>query len=155
MMSVRPAVAADRAAIAACLGGDATFRGDEIEVALALVDGGLAGDPDYALVVAGDGGAVAGYACFGPTPMTRATWDLYWIVVAAGARRRGVGARLLAAVEDAARSGGGTRVRVETSSGPGYAEARALYARAGYPEVARLDDFYGPGDAMMLYYKAL
>ena len=39
-------------------------------------------------------GAVLGYACFGPTPMTERTWDLYWIAVAPNAKRAGVGRAL-------------------------------------------------------------
>jgi ribosomal protein S18 acetylase RimI-like enzyme len=154
---IRAATAADRDAIEACLRSDATFTADELAIAMSLVDGGLAGDPDYALRVAegGGGGGIAGYACFGPTPVTRATWDLYWIVVDARARGRGVGRGLLAAVEDAIRGGDGRHVRIETGAGPAYAAARALYARAGYPEVARFDDFYAPGDAMIVYYKGL
>lgn len=161
-MTVRAGSASDRAAIARCLGSDATFRADEIAVALELVDGALEGDPDYALVVATEGergaaGAdgVLGYACFGPTPMTRAAWDLYWIVVAAEARGRRVGRALLAAVETTIRARGGAHVRIETGSSEVHAAARALYARAGYPEVARLVDFYAPGDEMIVYYKAL
>ena len=90
MIGVRAAVADDRAAIAACLGDD-VFTRVEVAVALELVDGALAGDPDYRLQVAEVDGAIAGYACFGPSPMTAASWDLYWIAVAAPARGRGVG----------------------------------------------------------------
>jgi ribosomal protein S18 acetylase RimI-like enzyme len=153
-MSVRAAAAADRAAIAACLRGG-VFRDDEIAVALELVDGGLGGDPDYALLVAEEGGAVVGYACFGATPMTRAAYDLYWIVVAPAARGRGAGGAILAAVEDEVRGRGGAAIRVETSAAEAYAPARRLYARAGYPEIARLADFYAPGEAMIVYYKGL
>ena len=154
---VRGAGHGDRAAIAACLGSDETFRPDEVEVALALVDDALAGDPDYALVVAeaDGGGAVLGYACFGPTAVTRATWDLYWIAVAAPARGRGVGATLIATVEAHIRARGGAQVRIETGASAAYVAARALYARAGYAEIARLPDFYAAGDAMIVYYKAL
>jgi ribosomal protein S18 acetylase RimI-like enzyme len=151
---VREATRADRDAIAACLRGG-VFRDDEIAVALELVDGGFAGDPDYALVVAEEGGAVVGYACFGATPMTRAAFDLYWIVVAAAARGRGAGTAILAAVEAAVRARGGGAIRVETSAAPAYAPARRLYARTGYPEIALLADFYAPGEPMIVYYKVL
>jgi ribosomal protein S18 acetylase RimI-like enzyme len=155
-MNVRAAGPGDRAAIAACLRSDATFRADEIEVALALVDDAFAGDPDYALVVADAGGAVVGYACFGPTAMTCATWDLYWIAVAAPARGQGVGAALIAAVEaHIGARGAGAHVRIETGASAVYAAARALYARARYAEIATLPDFYAAGDAMIVYYKAL
>jgi ribosomal protein S18 acetylase RimI-like enzyme len=154
-VEVRPGVPGDRAALEAAIRSDATFRDDEIAVALELVDDGLAGSTDYEIRVAELEGTVAGYLCFGPTPMTRATYDLYWIVVDARARGRGVAGALIRAMEAALRERGGGNVRVETSETEGYGAARALYARCDYPEVARLADFYGPGDALVIYYKSL
>jgi ribosomal protein S18 acetylase RimI-like enzyme len=154
-IGVRAGAPADRAALEAAIRSDATFRPDEIAVALELVDEGLAGSTDYEIRVAEWGGAVAGYICFGPTPMTRRTYDLYWIVVDAAARGRGVAGALIRAMEVVLRERGGGNVRVETSETEGYGAARALYARCGYPEAARLADFYGPGDALVIYYKSL
>jgi len=152
---IRRATAADRGAVVAALGSDATFRADEIAVALELVDLALGGSPDYELRVAEDAGRVIGYVCFGPTPMTRATWDLYWVVVDASARGRGVARALIAAMETDLAARGGGNVRVETSESEGYGAARTLYARLGYPEAARLADFYAPGDALLVYYKRI
>jgi GNAT superfamily N-acetyltransferase len=53
-------------------------------------------------------------------------------------RRRGLGQRLLAAVEDAARDGQLTRLRLDTSDY--LTEARRLYTRNGYQEVAPFSD---------------
>jgi N-acetylglutamate synthase-like GNAT family acetyltransferase len=53
-------------------------------------------------------------------------------------RCRGIGQRLLAAVEDAARSSQVTRLRLDTSDY--LTEARRLYARNGYQEVAPFSD---------------
>jgi ribosomal protein S18 acetylase RimI-like enzyme len=58
-------------------------------------------------------------------------------------------------MEAVLRGRGGGNVRVETSETEGYGAARALYQRLGYPEVARLTDFYSPGDALLTYYKTL
>ena len=54
------------------------------------------------------------------------------------ARCRSIGQRLLAAVEDAARSSQVTRLRLDTSDY--LTEARRLYARNGYQEVAPFSD---------------
>jgi GNAT superfamily N-acetyltransferase len=52
-------------------------------------------------------------------------------------RRRGLAARVLKALEDAAREAGYTRLILET--GPRQPEAEALYARQGYTRI----EFYG------------
>jgi GNAT superfamily N-acetyltransferase len=155
VIELRAAVPADRAAIAAVVSSDATFKPDEIAIALELVDDAFAGDVDYRIRVAELGGAVVGYLCYGPTPMTAATYDLYWIVVSAQVRGQGVARALIEGMEDELRAGGGGHIRVETSETEGYGAARTLYARTGYPEVARMRDFYGPGDALIVYYKIL
>ncbi len=54
------------------------------------------------------------------------------------ARGRGIGQQLLAAVEDAARGGQVTRLRLDTSDY--LTEGRRLYARNGYQEVAPFSD---------------
>jgi GNAT superfamily N-acetyltransferase len=53
--------------------------------------------------------------------------------VAPGARRRGLGRRLLDALEEEARSLGYARIRLDT--GARQPEARAMYERAGYHAV--------------------
>jgi GNAT superfamily N-acetyltransferase len=58
--------------------------------------------------------------------------------VAPGARRRGLGRRLLDALEEEARSLGYARIRLDT--GARQPEARAMYERAGYHAV---DDYNG------------
>jgi ribosomal protein S18 acetylase RimI-like enzyme len=154
---VRAPESADRAGLEAALRSDETFTPEEIGVALELIDAALSGSPDYLVRIAEaeQGGGVAGYVCYGPTPMTASTWDLYWIVVDRAARGRGVAGALLRAMEADLRARGATAVRVETSETEGYGAARALYARHAYPEAARFADFYRAGDALIVYYKRL
>lgn len=153
---IRAARAGDREALRAAIESDATFKPDEIAVALELVDAALAGSVDYELLVAPDADDVAvGYVCFGRTPMTAQTWDLYWIVVHARARGQRLAGALIAAFEDVVARRGGGNIRVETSETEGYGAARSLYARAGYPEASRLEGFYSDGDALITYYKRI
>ena len=164
-MKIRPPASTDRDAIEALLRSDHTFRADEVEVALELVDETIAGSDDYRIRVAElpggtdspnrTPGGVGGYICYGPTPMTAGTHDLYWIVTHRACRGLGVASALVRAMEDDLYARGGTAVRVETSSLETYAPAHRLYARLGYPEVARLEDFYRPGDSLVLYFKRL
>jgi ribosomal protein S18 acetylase RimI-like enzyme len=154
-VKIRALAAADRAAVADVIASDETFKADEVAVALELVDAAIAGSNDYEVRVADDGERVSGYICFGRTPMTARTYDLYWVCVHARARGRGIARLLVEAMETELRGRGGGQVRVETSETDGYGAARKLYERLGYPEASRLQDFYAAGDALITYYKVL
>jgi ribosomal protein S18 acetylase RimI-like enzyme len=98
---------------------------------------------------------VLGYACFGKTPMTEATYDLYWLVVAQAARGRGIGGNLMTAVEDELRQRGGGIVRVETSSLEGEGGARRFYEKTGFRLAGAIPDFYRKGDDLLVFAKVL
>jgi GNAT superfamily N-acetyltransferase len=134
---------------------DGPFTAEEVTVALELVDDVVAERDDYQALVAECDGRVAGYVCYGPTPMTEGTWDLYWIVTHPGLRGRGVARALITRMETELRRLGARLVRVETSVLDGYGAAHAFYDRLGYPMVARLPDFYRPGDDLMILMKRL
>jgi D-alanine-D-alanine ligase-like ATP-grasp enzyme/GNAT superfamily N-acetyltransferase len=129
----------------------------EVAVAVELVEERLAKGPacGYDFVFAEAGGALLGYACFGPVPMAPGSFDLYWIAVAPSAQKRGVGRLLLEAAESAVRRAGGARLYAETSGRPLYAGTRGFYERTGFFAEARLEDFYGPGDPKIIYAKRL
>ncbi len=96
-------------------------------------------------------GRVAGYACYGRTPCTDGTWDLYWIAVDPNQHGSGVGRILMKAVEDAIRAEGGRLIVIETASKPAYDKTRAFYLKYGCKEVARVPDFYAVGDDKIVY----
>ena len=146
-----------RASLEALLEAAEVFRDDEIAVALELVDAVLArpDHPDYTFAVAEAGGEPAGYACWGPTPCTLGTFDLYWIVVHPRWQGRGIAGRLLRAAEEDMAGRGGRLSVIETSSLPRYEPARRFYLRSGYTEAARLPEFYAPGDDKVLFLKRL
>ncbi len=110
---------------------------------------------DYKLFVADADGALAGYVLYGPTPMTEATWDLYWIASDPAFRGKGAGSQLVLAMEAEIVRRSGTQVRIETSSLGEYAATRAFYDRHRYHEASRLPDFYKPGDDLVTLYKRL
>jgi GNAT superfamily N-acetyltransferase len=107
------------------------------------------GNTYEARVLVDEGDRPIAYACFGRTPMTEATYDLYWLVTAAEHRGRGLGAALLAGVEQELRGRGACTIRVETSSLEGQGGAARFYRRIGYREVGRIGDFYRPGDDLV------
>jgi ribosomal protein S18 acetylase RimI-like enzyme len=142
----------DRPALEALIRGTEAFRDDEVAVALELVDAGCAEGSGYLFVVAADErDRPVGYACYGLTPLTDGTYDLYWIVVDARLHRSGIGRQLLRAVQSDVRSRGGRTLVIETSGKPTYAAQRAFYERCGCELLARYPDFYRVGDDKLVY----
>ncbi|MBI5236529.1 MAG: GNAT family N-acetyltransferase [Deltaproteobacteria bacterium] len=109
---------------------------------------------DYNFIAAVDlGGRPMGYVCYGPTPLTQGTYDLYWIIVASSARGKGVGGALIGRTEEIVR-GRGCRLLVANTSGrDDYRAARAFYAKAGFTEEARIRGFYGQEDDLVVFVK--
>ncbi len=133
------------------------FSPDEIAIATELVEETLArgAGAGYRFHFADAGSQLLGYACHGPIPLTRDSFDLYWIAVHPSHQGRGIGARLLADVEIAVARAGGRRLYVDTSGRASYAPTHAFYERLGYRCEATLPDFYGPSDAKFIYVKPL
>lgn len=109
----------------------------------------------YFFLSAVDKGKLLGFACYGPTPLTQGTFDLYWIAVSAAAKGRGVGRALMARVEDEVRALGGRMIKLDTSGREEYAPTRAFYLRIGYTHSATVPDFYAPGDDLVIFSRKL
>jgi ribosomal protein S18 acetylase RimI-like enzyme len=130
------------------------FSEAEVGVALELFDGSVNGG-DYEFIGAFDADTLIGYACFGLTPSTDRTYDLYWIAVHPRAQRGGAGAALMSEVERRLEACRARLVLIETSSRADYAPTRRFYDRLGYEEAARLRDFYAPGDDRVVLSKRM
>ena len=155
-MDIRPAVPADREGLATLLDRIENFSPDEVRCALEVIDLALQpNNPDYQVIVALLDGKLAGYVCYGPTPMTDGTYDLYWIASEPAPRGKGVGAGLVAAMEGDLRRRKARLVRVETSATEDYGPARGFYQSMRYLEESRFRDFYRPGDDLILLKKKL
>ncbi|MGC8875185.1 MAG: GNAT family N-acetyltransferase [Chloroflexia bacterium] len=113
------------------------------------------GESGYRFLVAREGDKVLGFACYGPHPLTRGTYDLYWLAVDPAARGRGIGRALLLAVEEEVRGRQGRLLLIETSGTPAYEPARRLYISCGYRLEAVVHDHYAPGDDLYLFSKLL
>ena len=140
------------------------FREDEIPVALEVFDdavgvgpradpSGVAteGDPYEALGAEIDG-ILAGWICWGPTPCTLATYDLYWMAVDPALQGAGIGTALIREMEHrlAERA---RLIVVETAGRPDYAATRRFYEARGYRTTATIPDFYAPGDDQVVFVK--
>ncbi|GHG65527.1 GNAT family N-acetyltransferase [Comamonas sp. JC664] len=155
-MDIRPIEEKDRESIAALIRKIETFSPQEVEVAIELANTTLEkGNTDYAIIVADRDGTLVGYICYGPTPMTEDTFDLYWIASAPEVRGQGVGAALVSAMEGDLRRRNGRLIRVETSATEAYGPTRGFYASMKYGEEARIRDFYKVGDDLIILTKRL
>ena len=153
--SLRPVGRAQRARLERLTAATGLFRPDEVAIAVELLDDALAGDDDYRFLGAYAGDDLAGYACWGPTPGTTGTFDLYWIVVDPKWQGQHVGSELLQAVEQQLMTDDGRLVIVETSSRAEYAPTRAFYERRGYARAALIPGYYAAGDDLVIYLKDL
>src|SRR5213076_203372 len=153
--SLRPVGRAQRARLELLTAATGLFRPDEVAIAVELLDDALAGDEDYRFLGAYADDRLVGYACWGPTPGTTGTFDLYWIVVDPARQGTGLGTALLRAVEERLTTDQGRLIVVETSSRADYAPTRAFYERRGYTQAALLPGYYAPGDDLVLYLKDL
>lgn len=153
--SLRPVGHAQRARLEQLTAATGLFRPEEVATAVELLDESVAGDDDYRFLGAYNGDELTGYACWGPTPGTVRTCDLYWIVVDPARQQRGIGTQLLDAVEQRLRAQDCRLIVVETSSRDDYVPTRAFYERRGYTRTAVIPAYYAPGDDLVIYLKDL
>ncbi len=147
----------DKPAIMQILRNTPEFKPSEVVIAEEVIDSYLK-DPcrsGYHILVAELDSTVTGYICFGPTPLTEGTWDIYWMAVAQDRRKQGIGSVLLDSAEKNIREAEGRLSIIETSSQPSYANTRHFYSRHGYEVIARIPDFYALGDDKVILQKRL
>jgi D-alanine-D-alanine ligase len=142
------------------------FREDEIGVALEVFDDAMQagtgagpygvaprGDP-YSQIGAEVDGRLVGWICWGPTPCTLGTYDLYWMAVDPELQGQGIGSALMSEMErrlaDVARL-----IVIETAGRPDYAPTRGFYQARGYQPVSVIPDFYAPGDDQVVLVKTV
>lgn len=154
-MHIRWSVPSDHDVILDILVGTGFFRSDEIEVAREVLEDALARGPKghYQSYTVELDARPVGWTCFGPTPCTVSTFDLYWIAVATDCQSRHVGSHMLQHAERLIAAAGGRIVVVETSGRPEYHSTCRFYERNGYRPEAVLRDFYAPGDDKVVYVK--
>ncbi len=132
------------------------FSEEEADTAREIVEASLAhGTASGYRFILADRDGLLGFACYGRIPLTRSSYDLYWIAVAPGSQRKGLGSRLLGLVEQAAMALGADALYVDTSGRAQYQTTRAFYLARGYVQAARLADFYAPGDDKIVFLKRL
>jgi ribosomal protein S18 acetylase RimI-like enzyme len=133
------------------------FKPLEVTTAQELIDyylteGTLSG---YHILIAKIGTEISGYICFGPTPLTDGTWDVYWMAVLPEKKGQGIGSALLAMAEETIQELNGQLILIETSSTAEYELTRRFYHQAGYNIICRIPDFYAERDGLVVFQKRL
>ncbi|NLH18010.1 MAG: GNAT family N-acetyltransferase [Phycisphaerae bacterium] len=141
----------------AMLEGTHFFYPAEVEVAREVLAEAIAHGPTghYQSLVLEENGRILGWICFGPTPCTLGTFDIYWLAIDQSTQGRGLGTLLL---DDSLRriaDREGRLVIVETSGRERYDPTRAFYEKRGFALSARSKDFYAPGDDKIIYTRFL
>lgn len=130
------------------------FSDEEVTVALELIEEKLSQKySTYNFIFAEDGNKLLGYSCFGHIPLTKESYDLYWIAVNPEFQGYGIGKILLDNSEESIKRLGGVHLYVETASRKQYTPTRRFYLSCGYKKVAFFPDFYTPGDGKTVFYK--
>ena len=148
--------AADRGRIEEITRAAGLFRENELTVALEVFDEALrdTSGNSYSVLGAESDGHLAGWICWGPTPCTVGTYDLYWMAVDPELQGNGIGTALVQEMERRL-SRVARLILVETAGRPDYAGTRAFYQARGYTPVAIIPDFYAPEDDQVVFVKAV
>ncbi len=154
-MNIRPMTSKDKPSIMRILQSTPEFTPAEVVLADEVISEYLFNPTEsgYFILVAEIDSSIAGYVCYGPTPITEGTWDIYWIAVDHNTQGQGVGKKLMEAAEEKIKQARGRLILVETSSKPGYEKTNLFYQRIGYKETCRIVDFYAIGDDQIIYEK--
>jgi ribosomal protein S18 acetylase RimI-like enzyme len=155
MVHIRKMIPEDRSVVYEMLMQTDMFTMAEVNVAVELIDIYLFNkdQQDYDVYVAEFNEQVIGYICFGPTPATEATFDLYWIVVSPEMQSKGFGSQLLKFVEKEVMRQKGKLLIIETSSQHKYIPTQNFYKSRSYKLEARIKDFYRAGDDRLIFVK--
>jgi ribosomal protein S18 acetylase RimI-like enzyme len=155
-MAVEESRPEDRSAIGEIARRVKVFTAEEERTIFELFDEYLqTPDSGYAFLSAKVAQQLVGFACWGSTPLTEGTYELYWICADPVRHRQGAGRMLFQAVETAVRSQSGRLIIIETSSAEAYLPAIRFYQRMGCRQAARIRDFYSPGEHLLIFVKYL
>jgi GNAT superfamily N-acetyltransferase len=154
---IRSVIERDTAAVVALTVTSELFTAEESAVVEAMLKEYFAGrdTEGHTCVVDDVEGDLLAVAYYQPVVATDRTWELTMIGVRQDIHRRGRGTGLLRHVEKDLHDRGQRLLVVETSALPAFSRARAFYLACGYDEEARVRDYFGTGDDMVLFRKAL
>jgi ribosomal protein S18 acetylase RimI-like enzyme len=149
--------AEDRDEVVELVRATGNFNDQEVAIARELIDICVENpeQTDYYAYVSEESDRVAGFLLLGPTPATVGTYDMYWIAVHPDFYGRGIAQALDKYAEDFVRERGGYLLIAETSSQPAYERTRGFYTKQKYSILSRIEDYYKPGDDLIVFGKRL
>ena len=157
-MKIRPLLEKDSAKLLSMLIKTWAFTSAEVDVAIELIDIVLNDESqkDYQIhCMVDDQDQAIGYICYGLSPMTSGTFDLYWIAVDPDFQEKGIGSKLLSFLEEVVKAEGGRMILADTSTIPQYEKTQRFYLKNGFQEVARIQDYYPPGNDRITFCKKI
>lgn len=154
---IRASVKSDREAVLTFSEASGYFRPDELDIAKEVFDDSMIDDADgsYLSFTYVENGKPVGWLCFGPAPCAIGAFDIYWVVVSASSRRKGIGKAMLQYAEKLISGMDGRLIVIETSGQSLYESTMNFYRKLGYEEDSRTKDFYAPGDDKVVFVKRL
>ncbi len=127
------------------------FTKEECDVVMELLDA-TKRDSDYIFYAClNEKDELESFICFGPTPMTKTTYDMYWIGTADQSQKKGLARLLMNKMKDVIASKNGKLIRIETSSKETYEQTREFYKRMNMVPQSTITNFYDIGDDLITY----
>jgi predicted N-acetyltransferase YhbS len=156
-INIKVMTAADKPAVMSILHTTPEFLPHEVVVAEELIDSFLENREasGYHILVARSVEKIYGYICYGDTPLTETTWDIYWIAVSRDNQGKGIGRLLMKQAEDNIKNMGGKLIVVETSGKADYNKTRQFYHSINYQLVCSIAEYYAPNDDLVIFTKRL
>ncbi|MBK5208140.1 MAG: GNAT family N-acetyltransferase [Flavobacteriaceae bacterium] len=144
----------DILAVKEILNSTGFFYDFEVEIAAELAQENFAKGEELSgyifIIVEKDRKPVA-FACYGKTPCTADSFDLYWIAVHQNQKGSGIGKILMKMIEEDVKKLGGKNIWIETAGRILYNPTRKFYENYGCELIAELPEFYGKDDSKIIY----
>ncbi len=156
-IKIRKAVADDQKTVLDFIVRTDFFRPVEVDIAREVFEDAAMQKPGctYQSYVAVMGNKVIGWVCFGATPCTLGTYDIYWIAVDPDFQKQHIGSQLLTFAEKEIAAQNGRLSVIETSGSEKYKATQQFYIKNGYRLMADIADFYAPNDSKLIFTKKI
>jgi ribosomal protein S18 acetylase RimI-like enzyme len=156
-IKIRKSIADDQKTVLGFIVRTDFFRPVEVDIAREVFEDAALQKPGctYQSYVAVMGNKVVGWICFGATPCTMGTFDIYWIAVDPNFQKQHIGSQLLAFAEKEIAVQNGRLSVIETSGSEKYVSTQQFYIKNGYNKMADIADFYALNDPKLIFTKII